>query len=594
MAYDDPLLILPDAVLCRHASITAACEVTWKGSKAYLGWSSLILNKVWLDTETNSRVIYLGGSASAQKIYNGFAARRNINEADLAMVEQIGKVLPGWVTRAHGSISKWEYVTLDHKKGYLGISSFLYSKLWFDTEEESVTIVTGSQQECLDMYAQLLEIAKQHALIHDSDDLPADLQDFLECDEPLSPVCVTINGNFTLDPRKPLSDVTLPLIEKAFRGLGSAPVYDFHAHCVGVQKDVTGCCVHSDAFSWLHPVNKIKQMLFMKGLGVKDLTSSTIDYEMVHRLSLLNDGIAKLLPSQSMKTILLPFDAVYTEDGKLDSKRTALYVPNDHVISECRKYPGMIAACSIHPYRKDAVTALRRCRDAGVRLVKWLPNSQFFDPSSPRCTPFYEAMRELSMTLLCHVGGESSLTFCGTDDELGNPLLIRKALGKGVRVILAHCASEGTAVDLDDEKKPRVPCFDLFLRLMRDPKYEGLLFADVSALTNFARLPCFVRVLDQPSIHHRLVYGSDYPVPCTPMVVQFGKMAEAGLLAPTDVQILEHIKDANPVLANFVAMRLAASPHTGNTLPASVFHGMPSLLGEDENLINERFMSMAE
>eukprot|EP01064_Diplonema_japonicum_P030951 TRINITY_DN5399_c0_g1_i1.p1 TRINITY_DN5399_c0_g1~~TRINITY_DN5399_c0_g1_i1.p1 ORF type:complete len:605 (+),score=156.30 TRINITY_DN5399_c0_g1_i1:269-1816(+) len=515
------------------------------------------------------------------------------------MVEQIGKVLPGWVTRSHASIHKWEYVMLDHKRGYLGISSLLYSKLWFDTAEESITIITGTHEDCLNMFEQLTNVS---ANPDDSDEdiitqYPSNLQDFLLTAEdiPLSPLCTPVNDNFTLDAKKPLSDITLPIIEKALKGLGSTPIYDFHAHCVGIQRSVTGCCIHQDAFSWLHPVNKIKQMLFMKGLGVSDLSQDGLDYEMVSRLSHLNGGIAKLVPSRMVKTVLLPMDAVYSEAGKMLPKKTAMYVPNDHVISECRKYPDMIPACSVHPYRKDAVQALRRCRDAGVRMVKWLPNSQFIDPSSPLCVPFYEAMRELSMTLLCHVGAESSVTFCGVDDDLGNPLLLRKALDRGVRVILSHCASDGTAVDLDSKKRHRVPCFDLFLRLMRDVKYENLLFADISALTCFKRLPYFVKVLDQANIHHRLIYGSDYPVPCTPMVVQFGKMEEAGLLTASEAQILEHhIKKANPVLANFIAMRLAASPNTGNILPACVFHGLPSLLGMDENVVTDRFMYMAE
>ena len=37
----------------------------------------------------------------------------------------------------------------------------------------------------------------------------------------------------------------------------------------------------------------------------------------------------------------------------------------------------------------------------------------------------------------------------------------------GVRVIAAHCGTEGHAVDFDARDRPRIPCFELFLRLMR-------------------------------------------------------------------------------------------------------------------------------
>ena len=32
-------------------------------------------------------------------------------------------------------------------------------------------------------------------------------------------------------------------------------------------------------------------------------------------------------------------------------------------------------------------------------------------------------------------------------------------------------------------------CFDLFLRLMDEPKYVGLLFGEISAITQFNRMP---------------------------------------------------------------------------------------------------------
>lgn len=54
-------------------------------------------------------------------------------------------------------------------------------------------------------------------------------------------------------------------------------------------------------------------------------------------------------------------------------------------------------------------------------------------------------MRSLGMVLLTHTGVEHSVDFAYHNDELGNPLLLRAPLDAGVKVIAAHCASEGCA-----------------------------------------------------------------------------------------------------------------------------------------------------
>jgi dihydroorotase len=91
------------------------------------------------------------------------------------------------------------------------------------------------------------------------------------------------------------------------------------------------------------------------------------------------------------------------------------------------------------------------------------------DPSDERCVPFYNKMNELNMILLVHCGEEHTVTAGYIDNALGNPLLLRRPLDCGVKVITAHCASEGYAIDIDNDGR-RVPCFDLWLRLMREDK----------------------------------------------------------------------------------------------------------------------------
>src|SRR5438093_1249331 len=81
--------------------------------------------------------------------------------------------------------------------------------------------------------------------------------------------------------------------------------------------------------------------------------------------------------------------------------------------------------------------------------------------------------------LIVHCGEEKAVT--GADREAyGNPLRVRAALEAGVTVVVAHAASLGAALDLDRRSQPRRAAFDLWARLMDEPAWRGLLYADLS------------------------------------------------------------------------------------------------------------------
>ena len=54
-------------------------------------------------------------------------------------------------------------------------------------------------------------------------------------------------------------------------------------------------------------------------------------------------------------------------------------------------------------------------------------------------------------------------------------------------MIIAHAASLGECDDRDSREPKNVSCFDLFLRMMDEPKYRGLLFGEISAMLQFNR-----------------------------------------------------------------------------------------------------------
>jgi len=247
---------------------------------------------------------------------------------------------------------------------------------------------------------------------------------------------------------------------------------------------------------------------------------------------------------------------------------------------------------SIHPYRKDAIKELEYYYSKGVRIIKWLPNSMFIDPSSPKCDLFYDKMRELNMILLSHTGDEHSLDDADyTYNEFGNPLLLKRALDKGVKVIMAHCASEGHNEDLDETHTsnetalPQLSACDLFIRLMKDKKYENLLFGDISAMISFRRVTNLVKIIKETDIHDRLIYGSDYPVPCLNCVVWFSKLRSNGLINDEHIDLLNEIYQYNPILCDFVIKRIISITQNGKKYKFADIIFQRSDLIEPQNLL---------
>ena len=201
------------------------------------------------------------------------------------------------------------------------------------------------------------------------------------------------------------------------------------------------------------------------------------------------------------QVVLLGMDGAYDSKGKLDQQATDLLVSNDYVLRTTKSYPNdFLAGVSINPQRCDAIEELHRCAEAGAALVKILPNTQQFDPANQDYKPFYRTLAALGLPLLSHVGYEFSLI--GKDQSLGDPQRLQVALDEGATVIAAHACSSGLM--LYEKFHPT------FLDLVkRYPQF----YADISALTLPNRFKMLLLLRSRPDLHHRLLFGTDYPLP---------------------------------------------------------------------------------
>ncbi|HLD08725.1 MAG TPA: amidohydrolase family protein, partial [Methylophilaceae bacterium] len=258
----------------------------------------------------------------------------------------------------------------------------------------------------------------------------------------------------------------------------------------------------------------------------------------------------------------------HDENGEPQKEHSIFHIPNTYAAETAKAHPEYFEwAASIHPYRADCVDALQMAHEQGARAIKWLPNGMGIDPLSAKCDRFYETAARLNMPIISHTGRECAVQGGNQDD--GNPLRLRRAVDTGVKVVLAHCASDGNDVDLDAGNGRRVNSFELFSRLMDEPQYTGLLYGEISAMTLLNRAWALKPILSHPEWHSRLLNGSDYPLPGVVPLVSPASLASNGLLEEDAVPFLENLRSYNPLLFDFALKRLLRSGE--HTLPASVF-----------------------
>jgi mannonate dehydratase len=356
------------------------------------------------------------------------------------------------------------------------------------------------------------------------------------------------------------------LRERLWSGIDAAAYLDMHVHVVGNVSDDPG------AQSWVNPrmTTLYNPFLFAHFAVFADASCMgerprEAGEAYVARLV----DLAEEFPPGA-RFMLLALDGWHDADGAWIRANTVLKVSNEFVSSLALRFPRRFAwAASIHPYRRDALAALEKAALAGAAAVKWIPYLMGIDPSSPRCDAFYAGLARLGLPLLVHSGWQHSL-IPGADQEWGNPLRLRRPLEAGVRVVAAHCATQGDMLDVESNGSPVVPAFSLLRRLMERAEYRGLLYGDISGVVSNWREPGMMRELVAGETWQgRLVNGSDYPLPGSPLLTSTTRLAELGVLSSAEAAEVAHIQGHNPLLYDFALKRLLRVE--GHSFPSQVF-----------------------
>jgi uncharacterized protein len=280
-----------------------------------------------------------------------------------------------------------------------------------------------------------------------------------------------------------------------------------------------------------------------------------------------------------------------------------LYVSNDYAIAvaECLTHlakhvaekrglraPSFTPVASVHPHRPHALLELARLAKLGVRHLKWLPPAQHIDPADPRLDAFYGALAHHGIALLSHTGKEHTLRVADGDEDLGNPLRLRRAVDAGVTVVMLHAGREGEEKSVAISSGAPRTYFERFLEMMREPAYRGRLFGEISMLPYVGTQAKMATIFADPDLRCRMLDGSDYPSPALNIVRMlstelFESRGPLRWSAAEQVSTLRSRRDAldairrqNPVLYDFVLKRSLRFRIHGRLepLPDAVFYDL--------------------
>lgn len=350
-----------------------------------------------------------------------------------------------------------------------------------------------------------------------------------------------------------------PLMKTIWANINPALVWDSHVHIVGTGDSDSGIWFNPNMDSWAHPILKVQKTFYENGACADP---SQIDMSSADRIV----ALSKEMP-EGYKSLLFAFDWFHDNQGKPVKEKSIFHIPDQyayHLASKHAQHFEWVA--SIHPYRQDAVDALHSAKENGAKAIKWLPSGMGIDPSSPKCDAFYRTVSKLGLPIISHTGHEAAVR--GGNQNHGNPLRLRRALDHGVKVVMAHCASDGDDEDLDHGNK-RVSSIDLFARIMDNPNYQKTAYGEISAITLANHSWAIKKILERPDWHHRIVNGSDYPLPAIMPLINTRQLHQMGLLSSDHLPFLQALKQHNALMFDFATKRLIK--HNDIQFPASVF-----------------------
>lgn len=172
---------------------------------------------------------------------------------------------------------------------------------------------------------------------------------------------------------------------------------------------------------------------------------------------------------------------------------------NREVAAFCRDNPGFLYGANIDPRSPGVEDEMDAAVSEGAVLLKLLPSFQGVDPASPQCDRYWVAAAARRLPVIVHTGPEHTLS--RGDDSLNSPARLERAAESGATIVCAHCGCQlASFVERSH--------FGAWKRLVR--RFPNV-YGDVSGFSGCVRRFWLGRIVRDPLLRSRIVFGTDFP-----------------------------------------------------------------------------------
>lgn len=214
------------------------------------------------------------------------------------------------------------------------------------------------------------------------------------------------------------------------------------------------------------------------------------------------------------KACVFGVDARIDEQGREVHRDVTVCSDNAETLRVAREHPDcFIPFFSVNPRRKDALERVDRHVAEGFRGAKFLQNYWGLDAGDERLIPYYERLRDHGLPLIIHTGSEYSIQSTAAYEAVR---MVELPMKVGVTVIAAHMGlgrwQRGWRVWRNFSRDPATFGEDYYQLLEWLESWPNL-YADISAILPPMRARALRHLSQHTQVHHKLLFGTDYPVP---------------------------------------------------------------------------------
>lgn len=263
---------------------------------------------------------------------------------------------------------------------------------------------------------------------------------------------------------------------------------------------------------------------------------------------------------QVEKACILSVDSRLDEKGReIDRDRTVCSMTEDVLAVAEQHADVFIPFLSINPRRPDALERIDEYVERGCRGAKFLQNYWGVNLNDERFIPYYERLKAHRLPLIIHIGSEYSIH---SDRRYENTDMLDLPLACGVSVIAAHMGLGRINHKLrfwrNLSRNPAHYDEDYFHLLERLEAHDNL-YADISAILVPLRARALRHLSEQRQVHHKILFGTDYPIPFTTRFNSYDldRRARRRISAidnPFDryaAALLEYFPEGSPIYTNY-------------------------------------------